>query len=65
MKTYVTERSAHDNGFVVMLLVVVEDALYRLDTRVVVTFIVLTRALLVPVKNLNLRYQRIVLCGMM
>ena len=36
-----------------MGLIVVEDTLDRLDTRVLVALIVLARALLVPVKNLQ------------
>ena len=35
-----------------MLLVVVEDALDRLNTRVIVTFVVLASCLLVPIEDL-------------
>ena len=50
---YVTEGSTHDDGLVVVLLVVVEDLLHRHDTRVLVAGVVLARlVLLVPVKNL-------------
>ena len=52
--TYVTERSTHNDGIVVVLLVVVEDLLNGLNTRVLVTDVVLARlVLLVPVKNLQ------------
>lgn len=36
-----------------MLLVVVEDLLHGLDTRVLITLVVLASALLVPVKDLD------------
>ena len=48
----VTEGCAHYNGLVVMLLVVIEDAFDRLNTWVIVTFVVLASCLLVPVENL-------------
>lgn len=52
-RAYVAERSTHDNGLVVVLLVVVEDLLHGLDTGVLVADVVLARlVLLVPVKNL-------------
>ena len=35
-----------------MLLVVIEDALDRLNTRVIVTFVVLASCLLVPIEDL-------------
>ena len=53
MTTDVTERCAHDDGVVAMLLVIVEDAPDRLDTGIIVTFIVLPGSLLVPVENLE------------
>ena len=49
---YVAERSAHDDGLVSMLLVVVKDTLDGLDTRVFVALVVLARLLLVEVKDL-------------
>ena len=51
--THVTERGTHDDGLVLVLLVVVEDLLHRLNTRVLISGI--SRAglsLLVPVENL-------------
>jgi hypothetical protein len=51
--TDVTERRAHDDGIVAVLLVVIEDAPDRLDTRIVVTFIGLPGRLLVPVEDLE------------
>ena len=54
--TYVPEGSTHDNGLVSMLLVVVEDLLHGLDTRVLVAGVGGTGlVLLVPVKNLRAR----------
>ena len=52
MDANVTEGCAHYNGLVAMLLVVIEDALDRLNTRVIVTFVVLASCLLVPVEDL-------------
>ena len=53
--TYVTERSTHDNSLVSVLLVVVEDLLYGLDTRVLLAAVVGSwLVLLVPVKNLHI-----------
>jgi hypothetical protein len=52
-KTYITEGSTHDNGVVVVLLVVVEDLLHGLNTRVLITLVVLASVLLVPIKNLK------------
>jgi hypothetical protein len=57
--TYVTEGSTHDDGVVAVLLVVVEDLLHGLDTRVCITLVGLTRRLLVPVENLNARDQSV------
>lgn len=54
-RTYISETGTHDNGFIAVLLVVVENFLDRLDTRVVVAFIGLARILFVPIENL-LRY---------
>ena len=51
--TYVTEGSTHDNSLVAVLLVVIEDLLDGLHTRVFITLIVLAGGLLVPVKNLE------------
>ena len=51
--TYVAERRAHDNCFVAVLLIIVEDALNGLDTGVLITLVILTGVLLVPVKDLR------------
>lgn len=50
--TYVTEAGTHDDGLVAVLFVVVEDLLYRYDTRVLVAFIVLSSRFLVPIEDL-------------
>ena len=51
----VTEGCAHDDRLVVVLLVVVEDLLHGLHTRVVVARVVLARlVLVVPVKDLEM-----------
>lgn len=55
--TYVTEGSAHNDGLVAVLLVVVEDLLDRLHTRIFITLVVLAGALLVPIKNLDRELQ--------
>ena len=47
----VSERSAHDDGLVAELLVVVEDALHALDTGVLRGSILLLVCSLVPVEN--------------
>ena len=53
---YVTERSTHDDGVVAVLLIVVEDLLDRLDTRVFLALVAGSGlVLLVPVKNLRAR----------
>ena len=53
VKTDVTEGSTHDDGLVVVLLVVVEDLLDSLDTRVLLVGVVgAGLVLLVPVKDL-------------
>ena len=53
MTTDVTEGSSHDDGLVAMLLVVVEDFLDGLDTRVFLVGVAGSGlVLLVPVKNL-------------
>lgn len=41
--THVAEGSTHDDGIVAVLLVVVENLLYGLNTWVLVTLVVLTR----------------------
>jgi len=56
--TYISERSAHDNGFVAMLLVVVEDFLHGLDTRIFVTLVRLSSSFLVPIKDLGARVRQ-------
>lgn len=52
-QTHVTEGGTHDDGLVTVLLVVVEDLLHGLDTRVLITLVVLASALLVPIKDLD------------
>lgn len=47
----VSERSTHDDGVVTVLLVVVEDGLDGLDTRVLLLGVVLLRRGLVPVED--------------
>ena len=54
MNTYVSEGGTHDDGLVTVLLVVVEDLLYGDDTRILITRVVLSGALLVPVKDLSI-----------
>lgn len=56
MDTYVTEGGTHNNGLVAVLLVVVEDLLHGLDTRVALARVVRSGlVLLVPVKDLRPR----------
>lgn len=51
---YVTERSTHDDGLVTVLLIVVEDLLDRLDTRVLLALVLGSGlVLLVPIENLS------------
>lgn len=50
--THVTERGAHDDGLVVVLLVVVVDLLHGLDTWVIIALVVLSRVFLVPIEDL-------------
>lgn len=50
--THVSERGTHDDGVVVMRLVVVEDLLHGLHTRVLVALVGLPSRLLVPVEDL-------------
>jgi hypothetical protein len=54
---YVAETGSHDDSIVLVLLVVVEDFLHRLDTRVLITLIVLSGVLLVPIQNLSEQFQ--------
>ena len=49
----VTEGGTHDDGLVPVLLVVVEDLLDGLDTRVFVALVGLAGGFLVPVKDLT------------
>ena len=49
MCPYVTETRTHDNRVVAVLLVVVEDALDGLDTRIFVALVGLPGLLLVPI----------------
>ena len=49
--SYVTERCAHDNGLVAVLLVVVEDAVHALHARIFMSRIVLLHGGLIPVEN--------------
>lgn len=51
MSTHVPEASTHDDGLVTMLLVVVEDLLDGDDSRILITFVGLSSALLVPIEN--------------
>lgn len=52
MAAHITERGAHDDGLVAILLIIIEDLLYALDTRVVISNIVLSRlVLVVPIQN--------------
>lgn len=51
MDSRVTERGAHHNGLVSVLLVVVVNLLHRLDTRVLLCRVVLASLGLVEVKN--------------
>lgn len=53
MTTHVTERGTHDNGLVAVLLVVVEDLLDGLDTRIRIPLVVLSGGFLVPVEDLK------------
>jgi hypothetical protein len=46
-----TERGAHDDGLVAVLLVVVENGLYALDTGVLLGGVLLLGRRLIPVKN--------------
>ena len=48
---HIPETCSHDNGLVAVLLVVVEDGLYALDTWVLLLAVVLLSVGLVPVKN--------------
>lgn len=45
-----------------MLLVVVEDALYRLNTRVLIALIVLASALLIPIEDLSTKIKKVFRC---
>jgi hypothetical protein len=57
----VTEGGTHDDGLVAVLLVVVEDALDRLDTRVLLADIVRARlVLLVPVEDLEESWRLVI-----
>lgn len=47
----VPERSTHDDGLVSVLLVVVENVLHALDTRIFIRLVLLLGRSLVPVKN--------------
>lgn len=51
--SYIAERCTHDDRLVTVLFIIVENRLDRLNTRVFITFIVLTSTLLVPVQDLN------------
>jgi hypothetical protein len=50
---YVAEAGSHDNSFIPMLLVIVINLLHGLDTRVVVTLVILPGTLLIPIKDLQ------------
>ena len=49
----VAEGGTHDDGLVAVLLVVVEDLLYGLDTGVFVALVGLSGGFLIPVKDLS------------
>jgi hypothetical protein len=51
--TYVPEAGTHDDGLVAVLLVVVENLLDGLDTRVIIALVGLASVFLVPVKDLS------------
>ncbi len=55
--TYISEGGTHDDGFVTVLLVVVEDLLHGLDTRVFVALVGLAGGFLVPVEDLRPKDQ--------
>jgi len=50
--THIAERRAHDDGLVTVLLIVIENLLDRLNTRILIAFIVLSGSFLVPVEDL-------------
>jgi len=52
VSTHIAERGTHDNGFIAVLLVIIENHLNRLNTRIFIAFIGLSCSLLVPIKNL-------------
>jgi hypothetical protein len=52
IETDVTEGCTHNDGVIAVLFVVIEDALDRLDTWILIAFVVLPRRFLVPVKDL-------------
>ena len=51
-EAHITERRAHDDGLVAMLLIIIENLLDRLHTRILIAFIILSSSFLVPVENL-------------
>ena len=51
--TYIAETRSHHDRVVSVLFVVIKDLLYRLNTGIVVTLIIFSGILLVPVKNLQ------------
>ena len=55
--TYITEGSTHNDGSITVLLVVIEDLLDRLDTRILITLVILAGRLFVPVKDLEELYE--------
>ena len=52
-RAHVSERSTHDDRLIIVLLVIVENLLHRLDTRIFISLIVLPGVLLVPIKYLQ------------
>lgn len=50
---HVAERGTHDDCLVAVLLVVVEDLLHRLDTRILISLVVLSGGFLVPIEDLD------------
>jgi hypothetical protein len=54
-RAHVTERSPHHDSFVLVLLVIIEDFLYRLNTRIFIPVVSRTwLVFLVPIKDLRI-----------
>ena len=50
---YISERSTHDDGLVVVLLVVIIDLLHGLDTGIIIALVGLSSVFLIPIENLQ------------